>query len=174
MVTFQKAKIKELTEIRHLLVYTWIQTYKGIFSPKVMSNAIPVWYNRKLLKEQITDADILFDTAKNEKGEIVGIVAASRDNHKALLIRRLYVYPKYQRKHIGIKLMKHAIESFGGISILRLEVVRENRKARRFYLRHGFKMVRTHKVAIKGGMFLLLIVMERPRLKPKKYKNSKF
>jgi ribosomal protein S18 acetylase RimI-like enzyme len=127
-----------------------------------MSKVIPVWYNRKLLREQILDPNILFNTAKNEKGKIVGIVAVSKVDRQTLLIRRLYVHPRHQRRHIGIKLMKNAIESFRGIKTIRLEVVKENRKARYFYLRHGFKLVKTHEVDI-NGMPQLLIVMEKSK-----------
>lgn len=162
MITIQPATSKDLREIRHLLVQTWIQTYRGIFSRKFISKCISVWHNRKLLKEQIADPGILFNTAKNEKGKVVGVVSASMVGKHTLLIRRLYVHPRQHRKRIGIRLKKNAIESFPGIRTIRLEVVRENKKARYYYLKHGYKLVRTNKVDINGKS-LLLIVMEKRR-----------
>jgi len=160
VITIQKARLSDLTGIRRLLIYTWIQTYRGVFSAKITAKAIPVWYGRKLLSSQLRDPSILFNIARNEKEKIVGIVAASRVNQRTLLIRRLYVHPAYQRRHIGKKLMDIAIRSFYGVKRVRLEVVRENRKARYFYLRHGFKFIKTNKVSL-NGMSLLLIVMEK-------------
>lgn len=167
MISIQPATPKDLREIRHLLVQTWIGTYRGIFSRKFISKIVSVWHNRKLLKEQIMDPRILFNTAKNEKGKIVGVVSASRAGRHTLIIRRLYVHPRHHRKRIGIKLMNSAIASFRNIRTIRLEVIKENRKARYFYLRHGFKMSRTQKTHINGRSLFLIVMQKRKNIHPR-------
>jgi|GEM_PF-6892933 len=40
MITIQAATPKDIREIRHLLVETWIRTYRGIFSRKFISKTV--------------------------------------------------------------------------------------------------------------------------------------
>lgn len=80
-------------------------------------------------------------------GEHVGLIGffLARSCYESLEILKLGVFPAWQRKGVGTRLMEHA-ETEGiqrGCNRCFLEVRKSNEKAIQFYYRHGFRIVGT-------------------------------
>jgi ribosomal protein S18 acetylase RimI-like enzyme len=76
-----------------------------------------------------------------EDGRIVGFVAISRDDvAHGDMVEHLYVHPERQRRGIGSALLEQAKRRMP--AGFRLWVFQQNDPARRFYERHGLRVVR--------------------------------
>lgn len=92
------------------------------------------WIARRLLPSGQVTVAVLDD-------EIVGMLAVSRDTQQCGWIDQLYLKPGYTGTGIGSAFVRLAKEKLGGP--IRLHTFQANEGARRFYERHGFRVVAT-------------------------------
>jgi GNAT superfamily N-acetyltransferase len=71
-------------------------------------------------------------------GEIVGVLATSRDDH-CFWIDQLHVLPRWIGRGMGSRLLAHAHAHLG--RPIRLHTFQENVRARAFYEQHGYVAV---------------------------------
>ena len=57
-----------------------------------------------------------------------------------VLLLRLYILPRWQRRGIGSRLLDAVIQAYPGSTALRLSVEADNLKGVSFYRRHGFEL----------------------------------
>lgn len=160
MITIHKVKLEEISEVKELLSHTWKDTYGSFLSSETIDKIISSWHDPKLLANQAQNPDIFFGVAKNEKGEIVGLVTVRKIDNETLMMYRLYVHRDYQRQGIGKKLMNEAINIFPQTKKLRLEVEEQNNKGLSFYLKQGFKEVERKDNKVENET-MKVIVMEK-------------
>ena len=99
------------------------------FLPRLHTNAETLdFIANKVLREQ----EVL---VAEENGGIVGFIAMEHGN----LLEHLYVHPDSQGRGIGSALLARAKERMPGG--FRLWVFQQNTQARRFYERHGLRVV---------------------------------
>lgn len=86
-----------------------------------------------------------FIVPRSDDGTPLGYVSMYANNMqtKVAYISMFCIREEYQQLHLGTALMKRAVEVAGekGMKIIRLEVLKENTKAQKFYLHNGFRMV---------------------------------
>ena len=140
MITFHRAKIEEVTEIKKLLHETWMATYLDIYSAEAIEKVTSEWHSVERLTKNIQDPLSFFCVAK-DGNKIVGMCNTTRYEGGVVNIVRLHVSPHYQRQGIGSKLIKEAIKAFPKASKIDLEVEKQNYRALAFYKKHGFKEV---------------------------------
>lgn len=68
-------------------------------------------------------------------------------------VEKLFVEPRFQRQHIGEKLLRYAVSELGAD---RLMVLEYNEKGIRFYRRHGFEL--TGEKVLEDGWIPLLLM----------------
>ncbi|MBI4080765.1 MAG: GNAT family N-acetyltransferase [Candidatus Levybacteria bacterium] len=160
MFTVHKAKEEEIAKIKDLLYFTWVDTYRNIYSQQTIDKVTSVWHSHEALRNQILDPNTYFAVAKDENDEIMGMVTAYKRDNEEILISKLYVYPAHQRKGIGKRLFDEALQAFGNVKKVRLEVEKDNPKGVSFYKKHGFEMKETKQDNVQGEI-VTCTVMER-------------
>lgn len=139
MITIQKARVEDVTEIKKLLYETWTATYSEIYSPEAINTVTSQWHSIHLLTKQIQDSSICFYVAK-DTNKIVGMCNAKADQEEnSINIQRLHVLPQYQRQGIGSMLMNMVTKAFPKASKIDLEVEKQNHRASAFYKKMGFQ-----------------------------------
>lgn len=142
MITINKAKIKEVFEIKKLLYRTWVNTYKGLYSQEAIDKITSDWHSIELLKKQILDPTRQFLVAK-DGNKIVGMCNTDsfEEKENKINIQRLHIDPEYQRQGIGTSLINKIIERFPNLNKIDLEVEKQNKNAISFYQKNGYKIV---------------------------------
>lgn len=164
MISYQKAEIDDVPEIKKLLYKSWSTAYSEIYTPKEIKTVTSYWHSIKLLTKQILNPKIIFIVAKHNK-KIVGICnAIFKQKNNLLNIQKLHVDPSYHHQGIGSILIKKVInafpQTFPQTSIVTLEVEKENHQALSFYHNHGFKEVGI-KVFIIKNIHMPCLVMKK-------------
>lgn len=141
MVKIERAKVEEVQEIKQVLSETWVDTYGPFLSQETILKVTSTWHDPKLLALQIQDPGIFFGVAKDENDRILGLVTARKRDTDTVVIFRLYVHPRHQRKGIGGRLLEESVLAFSGVRRIQLEIEEQNHKGLAFYLKQGFKEV---------------------------------
>ena len=160
MITIQPAEVGEVQEIKRVLSETWIDTYSPFLPLEVIHKVTSVWHSPATLAAEIENGRVLFEVAKNEQGEVIGLVTAGRPSEEVVYIARLYVLPGHQRQGIGARLMDACIAAFPGTETLRLEVEEQNEKGLSFYRKQGFREIARKEEELEG-VSLTVVEMEK-------------
>jgi diamine N-acetyltransferase len=149
VITIAPITIGQITEAKQLLSYVWSCTYSDHLSPEAIQKVTSIWHAPERLQKQIENPDVYFAGAM-EDNKLVGIITAEKEDDQVLFITRLYVHPNHQRKGIGSKLYKAAVEHFIGIKRVKLDVDDVNHRALEFYKKLGFTEIERKEEELAG------------------------
>lgn len=159
-LTIQPAEVEEVREIKQVLSETWIDAYRPFLPLEVIQKITSLWHSPETLAAEIENERVFFNVAKNEQGEIVGLVTAGRPSEEIVYIARLYVLPGHQRQGIGARLMDACVAAFPGTETLRLEVEEQNERGLSFYRKQGFREISRKEEELEG-VSLTVVEMEK-------------
>ncbi|HRN57864.1 GNAT family N-acetyltransferase [Agriterribacter sp.] len=162
MIHFKEAGIKDIPLIRELTYAVWPQTYADILTPEQTAYMLNMMYSEASLQHQINTKLHRFIIAFDDD-DAVGFASWSFTSGKKICrLHKIYVLQNRQGKGIGKKLINHiiAVTRQAGAAILELNVNRHN-KAKDFYIRQGFRVVREEDIAIGNGYFMNDYVMQK-------------
>jgi ribosomal protein S18 acetylase RimI-like enzyme len=159
MVTVQTANIQDISAIRRVLKETWLATYGSLFSLEQIDRITGNWHAPERIEFSIHDPNTYIAVAKDDTGDIVGMVSARRAG-ALLTLDRLYVLPSFQGQGIGTELLNRALGAFTGVAAAELEVEEMNTPAIGFYQRQGFTERERVKEMVEG-VTLKAIKMQR-------------
>ncbi|MGQ0739242.1 MAG: GNAT family N-acetyltransferase [Bacteroidota bacterium] len=159
-LTLRRAYEKDIPLIRDLTMKVWPQTYAGILSPEQIDYMLEMIYSEQSLRQQMKEQHefIIVDDGK----EAVGFASFSLIDPGVYKLHKLYILPTLQGRGAGkfvIGEIVKAISRKGGRA-LQLNVNRNN-KAKDFYERLGFVVIREEDIDIGGGYFMNDYVMEK-------------
>jgi len=162
-LSFRFAGLDDINTIGFLAQQIWPVTYGEILSSVQLDYMLKLFYNPASLRKQMTEDKHQFVMVE-EDDEAIGFASWSPAGEPGVFkLHKLYVLPGRQGKGLG-KTMLHFIfdnvREQGG-RILRLNVNRYN-KARQFYEKMGFAVVREEDVPIGNNYFMNDYVMEVP------------
>lgn len=160
MIAIQPAKVGEVQEIKQVLSETWIDTYGPFLPLEVIRKVTSLWHSPETLAAEVENERVFFNVAKNEQGEIIGLLTAGQPSEEVVYIARLYVLPGHQRQGIGARLMDACVAAFPGTETLRLEVEEQNEKGLSFYRKQGFREIARKEEKIEG-VSLVSVEMEK-------------
>jgi len=160
MITIQQAEVGEVQEIKQVLSESWIDTYGPFLPLEVIRKVTSLWHSPETLAAEIENERVFFNIAKNERGEIIGLLTADQPSEEVVYIARLYVLPGHQRQGIGARLMDTCVAAFPGTETLRLEVEEQNEKGLSFYRKQGFREISRREEELEG-VSLLVVEMEK-------------
>jgi GNAT superfamily N-acetyltransferase len=163
MIHFREAVPADIALIRKLTLAVWPQTYSDILSTEQVNYMLEMMYSASSLQHQINIQQHRFVIACDDD-EPVGFASWSlTPDKKVCRLHKIYVLQNQQGKGTGKKLMEHILEAtrYAGASILVLNVNRHN-KAKAFYSRLGFTVLREEDIDIGNGYFMNDYVMQKP------------
>jgi GNAT superfamily N-acetyltransferase len=167
----RQGELEDINSIGFLAQQIWPETYGAILSPEQLQYMMNLFYSPASLRKQMMEDRHQFLIVEQEE-EAIGFaswgVASGGVASGGLLqepgaykLHKLYVLPEQQGKGLGRALLQYIFEAIrpDGARTLRLNVNRYN-KARQFYERMGFVVVKEEDVAIGNGYFMNDYVME--------------
>ncbi len=145
-------QIKEITpdrfsDIIEVIAETWEPTYRPILDPEQISFMQGAIYTPESLQQQREAGQHFFGLYQNDV--IAGFASVSALEKDTYKLNKIYVKPDFQGKGYGQLLLGHLeqeVLKLNGKSLL-LNVNRYN-KARKFYERQGFTVVKEEDVPI--------------------------
>jgi diamine N-acetyltransferase len=156
-----KASKGDVAVIQDIATRTWFVTYGPTHSMAQLDYMLAKYYSITALEEDILNKDyFIFHDSGVEKGFI------SMEHHylnqPVTKIHRLYILPEFQNEGIGKKLIqfteKESINNL--ISAIELNVNRLN-KAKTFYEKNGFEVIKTIDIEIGEGYLMEDFVMRK-------------
>ncbi len=158
------AAIDDVPLIGYLAQQIWPGTYKEILNPGQVDYMMNMNYSPAALDRQISDQRHQFLIVELNE-EPVGFASYSKVGQGIYKLHKIYVHPKTQGKGIGKALVDFIIEQLQetdpAAATLQLNVNRYN-KAKHFYERLGFAVVREEDIDIGNNYFMNDYVMEKP------------
>jgi len=152
-ITIREAEAADLPAVQALLRETWHDTYDAIMGADWVSEVSGRWHSIENLLRQIGVPETSFLVAETG-GAIAGHLLADARKPPRLVVSRLYVLPRHQRRGIGGRLIDAGAERHPGCDTLRLEVEAQNAKGVAFYRRAGFAEVGRN--VIEGSEHLVM------------------
>lgn len=162
-LSFRFADLDDINTIGFLAQQIWPVTYGEILSSVQLDYMLKLFYNPASLRKQMTEDKHQFVMVE-EEDEAIGFASWSPTGEPGVFkLHKLYVLPGRQGKGMGRAILNFIIDDVReqGGSLLRLNVNRYN-KARQFYEKMGFAVVREEDVPIGNNYFMNDYVMEAP------------
>jgi len=151
---------EDIPVIGYLAQNIWPVAYKEILTKDQLDYMLNYIYSPKSLLQQMTEQNHKFLIAELDE-EPVGFASFSKiiepDIYK---LHKLYVRTDIQGKGLGKALLEEVINHIMPASALHLNVNRFN-KARFFYEKLGFRILKEEDVDIGNGYFMIDYVMEK-------------
>jgi len=160
LLSIQKASSKDILIIRELAEKVWPQTYSPIQSAEQISYMMELIYSPGSLCRQMENGHqfiLLFD-----EENAVGFASYSEMEPSLFKLHKLYILPGGQGRGAGRFMVDFIIKDIKmkGATSLLLNVNRKN-KAKSFYEKLEFKVIREEDIDIGGGYFMTDYVMEK-------------
>jgi len=167
MVTIRPERPDDADAVAGVHVRAWQSAYAGIMPAEVLDRLrVPAWAERRRLHRTADDdATFLTLVATDDADTVVGFVTLGsyrvEQNHEELdpafgEILAIYLEPVRVATGVGRELMAAALAELSrrGYTTVRLWVLEDNHRARRFYERAGFKPDgerSTYEIALTNG-----------------------
>jgi len=158
--SLRKASQKDIPLIRELSFRIWPATYSAILTPDQMEYMLGLLYSEATLSDQMNkDYEFLI---VEENSKAIGFASFSLVAPAVFKLHKIYLLPETQGKGAGrfvIDTLIQTMKDKGGRSMI-LNVNRHN-KARSFYEKIGFEIIKEEDVDIGNGYFMNDYVMEK-------------
>jgi len=160
MFEIRNATLNDIPLIRELTFRVWPQTYDSILSPEQIDYMLEMMYSTESLEKQIAEGCRFIIVY--ESGNPAGFASYQETEPYVWKLHKLYVLIDQQGKGTGKFLLNHIINSIKqqNANALQLQVNRHN-KAKDFYEKLGFTVIKIINLDIGNGYFMNDYVMEK-------------
>ena len=160
MLTVTKATSADIPLIRKLTFEIWPKTYSDVISKKQIDYMLEIMYNPATLQKQIEEDGCTFIIVYDDK-EPVAFASYNETEPQLWKLNKIYILSSQQGKGTGKFIINYIVDEIKAkqAKALQLQVNREN-KAKDFYERLGFKIIKTADFDIGNGYFMNDYVME--------------
>jgi diamine N-acetyltransferase len=162
MTVIKRAGTAAIPLIRNLANETWAVAYKDILSPEQMQYMLQLIYSAASLEEQMVQKQHQLILAYDGT-EAVGFASYSPKSMEEPLIYRLhkiYIHPNQQGKGTGKVLLDYILADIKAQSATGLELnVNRHNKAKHFYQKMGFEIIKEEDIDIGNGYWMNDYVM---------------
>jgi diamine N-acetyltransferase len=160
-LSIRPGELEDINTIGFLAQQIWPGTYGSILPAEQLQYMLNLFYSPASLRKQMMEDRHQFLIVEHEE-EAIGFASWSATTEPGVYkLQKLYVLPGQQGKGLGRTLLQYIYEAIQpeGANTLRLNVNRYNR-ARQFYEKMGFTVVKEEDVAIGNNYFMNDYVME--------------
>jgi len=146
MIAIRKAKLKDVLQIQKLFYKTWMNTYPSKEVGITTKDIKEYMKNRFTQKTLLSRRQFMLETRNDNtkftrvatiNHKVVGLAFAEVEKDY-IMLRSIYVLPRYQRLGVGKLLMTSVLNAYPDAKEFRLNVATYNSKAIAFYERQGF------------------------------------
>lgn len=160
LLKIRNASVNDVSLIRELALHVWPQTYATIISKEQIEYMFEMMYSEDSLKEQMIERCVFIIV---EEGKVpVGFASYEEIEPAIFKLHKIYILATQQGKGTGKYVIDHIINDIRlqGAKKLQLQVNRNN-KAKLFYEKLGFKIIKEADFDIGNGYFMNDYVMEK-------------
>ena len=160
MLSVNKATTSDIPLIRQLTFAIWPQTYSAVISKAQIDYMLEQMYNPATLQKQMEEEGCTFIIVYDDK-EPVAFASYNETEPQIWKLNKIYILPSQQGKGTGKFIINYIVDEIKDkhAKALQLQVNRQN-KAKDFYERIGFKIIKTADFDIGNGYFMNDYVME--------------
>lgn len=152
-LVIRPASFNDIKYIQEIAAITWQPTYTPILSKDQVEYMLGKFYSTPSLEDQMKNKHYFFLALQSFAP--VGFASFSHAGEKTYKLEKLYVLPETQKTGAGKKLLetvKTVAKSMGAETLI-LNVNRKN-KAKAFYEKNGFAVIREEDIDIGSGYFM--------------------
>jgi GNAT superfamily N-acetyltransferase len=152
-LVIRPASFNDIKYVQQIADATWQQAYTPILSKDQIDYMLGKLYSTPSLEDQMKNNHYFFLALQNYTP--VGFASFSHVGGKTYKLQKLYVLPNLQKTGAGKKLLEtvETVAKSMGAEELILNVNRKN-KAKTFYEKKGFKVIREEDIDIGNGYFM--------------------
>ncbi len=163
MYQIRTATIEDIPLIQQLTDEIWRPTYKDLMTPEQLEYMIAMIYSTASLTNQMTEKQHKFLLLYDDQRPIGFAAYSTTDEAGIYKLQKIYLHGDYQGKGVGRLLLESVIERVKAAngSTLELDVKRDN-KARFFYEKQGFTILKEKDTNIGNGYWMRDYVMRKP------------
>ncbi|KAA2241988.1 GNAT family N-acetyltransferase [Chitinophaga agrisoli] len=156
------ASVAQIPLIQELTEQIWRPTYESILTPEQISYMLDMMYSTTSLTRQISEQGHRFILLYDEARPIGFAAYSTTDTDGIQKLHKIYLHSDYQGKRVGKFFMEAVIDRVkaAGAHTLELDVNRHN-KARLFYERQGFTILKEKDTHIGNGYEMNDYVMRK-------------
>ena len=161
-IVIRKVGPDEIGTIVLLANAIWPQTYSDILSAEQIAYMMELFYSPSSLQEQMTSKQHQFVILEYQ-GKPTGFASYSpTSEHDVHKLQKIYVLTNIQGKGLGKALINFVIDELKLLHATALELnVNRNNKARWFYEKLGFEVIREEDIDIGAGYYMNDFVMRK-------------
>ena len=162
MLSITKATTADIPLIRQLTFAIWPKTYSDVISKEQIDYMLEMMYNPATLQKQIEEDGCTFIIVYDDT-EPVAFASYNETEPQLWKLNKIYILQSQQGKGTGKFIINYIVDEIKikHAKALQLQVNRQN-KAKDFYERLGFKIIKTADFDIGNGYFMNDYVMELP------------
>jgi len=160
-ISIRFAGIEDINIIGFLAQQIWPATYSEILSEDQLTYMMNLFYSPAALKDQIIEKKHVFVIVEENGSPIAFASYSTTDQQGVYKLHKIYIMPNRQGIGLGKYIIDFVIENIQPLRAIALQLnVNRNNKARYFYERHGFLIIREENIDIGNDYFMNDYVME--------------
>jgi ribosomal protein S18 acetylase RimI-like enzyme len=163
MYQIRTATINDIPLIQQLTDEIWRPTYRDLLTPEQLEYMIAMMYSTATLTSQMTEKQHQFLLLYDDQRPIGFASYSTTDEPGIYKLQKIYLHGDYQGKGVGRFLLEGVIERVKAVNATTLELdVKRDNKARFFYERQGFTILKEKDTNIGNGYWMRDYVMRKP------------
>jgi diamine N-acetyltransferase len=160
MTIIRDAVIEDMPIIRTLALAIWPVTYGQILSKEQLTYMLDLIYSFEALDKAIEEGH-RFLILEIDKAPVGFAGFSAIDPPGAFKLHKLYVLPEHQGAGLGRRLLDQVINIISTLEADCLQLnVNRNNKAKHFYEKLGFRVIRQEDIDIGSGYFMNDYIMQ--------------
>ena len=144
------ATVFDVDEINQLAIKIWSIHYSPIIGEEQVAYMLNKMYAKETLHQQISEGKQIYFLLQVEKQNI-GFVSLEISKNTEAFINKFYISNAKQRNGLGRQAFLQIVNYFSELTILRLQVNRQNFIAINFYFKMGFVIEKVEDFDIGDG-----------------------
>src|SRR5579871_5078555 len=160
-ISIRFADTEDINTIGFLAQQIWPATYSNILSAEQLSYMLNLFYSPSALQKQMQEEQHVFLMIEDDETP-VGFASYSLIGKDVYKLHKIYVSPGQQGKGLGKTIIDFIVNEIKPLNATALQLnVNRNNKAKNFYERLGFTVIKEEDIDIGNNYFMNHYVMQK-------------
>lgn len=136
----RKVTQEDIRKIQSIARKSWHATYEGIIPIDIQENFLNTAYSDQMMERRI-NYSLVYVAEVNQ--QVVGFANYSPVNESGEVeLAAIYIDPDHQGAGIGTALLRKGIKEINGVKAIYIDVEKENKIGKNFYIAKGFTVIK--------------------------------
>lgn len=136
----RKVTQEDIRKIQSIARKSWHATYEGIIPIDIQENFLNTAYSDQMMERRINYSLVYVAEADQQ---VVGFANYSPVNESGEVeLAAIYIDPDHQGAGIGTALLRKGIKEINGVKAIYIDVEKENKIGKNFYIAKGFTVIK--------------------------------